>query len=213
MTRGLAFLLLALIVAAPVPSSAELRDKFTPIRIVGLGPIADPDNYEVVANGAADQYDSRTFLPHTGARSLKEAMDSQDLHMGAELREAIIEGLLGAGIEVVPAETRGATLKLLVAIMPNTTLYSDAALGDDLMPGFMVKLFVTDARSGRFLKTDSIVYGQSRRRADHSLFPDARYRFSSVDALLADPKSAADGFRAGIEKVAQEIVKEFGHSD
>jgi hypothetical protein len=31
-----------------------------------------------------------------------------------------------------------------------------------------------------------------------------------VSALLADPKSAAEGFRAGITLVAKEIAKELG---
>ena len=210
MTRVLACLLLTLLLA-PVPSSAELRNTYVPIRTIALGPIADPDDYAVVANGAAEQYDSRTFLKRDGARSLADAMASEDLHLGNELHEAIAEALLTAGMQVVPGETKGAGVRLLVALMPNTVAYSDSTLGDDLMPGFSVKVFVTDARTGRFLKTDSFLYGQVKeRRGVHALYPDARYRFTSVDALLADPKSAAEGFRAGITLVAKEIAKEFG---
>ena len=209
--RALALLLLTLLLA-PVPSSAELRNTYVPARTVALGPIADPDDYEVLAAGTARQYDPRTFLPTEGARSLADAMASEDLHLGAELHGAIAEALLAAGLQVVPPDQRGANLKLLVAIMPHTVVYSDSTLGDDLMPGFVVKLFVTDARSGRFLKTDSILYGQSTTRNAHVLYPDARYRFTSVDALLADPKSAAQGFRAGVDLVAKEIAKDLGNS-
>lgn len=211
MTRALAVILLTLLLA-PVPSSAELRNTYVPIRTVALGPIADPDDYVVVATGTAQQYDSRTFLAHDGARSLSDAMASEDLHLGGELQSAIAEALLAAGMQVVPGETKGAGVRLLVAIMPNSVAYSDATLGDDLMPGFTVRLFVTDARTGRFLRTESFLYGQStaRGRGVHALYPDARYRFTSVDALLADPKSAAEGFRAGISLVAKEIAKEFG---
>ncbi|MSP94368.1 MAG: hypothetical protein EXR00_03795 [Alphaproteobacteria bacterium] len=210
MTRTLPFLVVTLFVAATVPSSAELRNIFVPVRTVGLGPIAEPDDYVVVATGGAQQYDARTFLRKEGARSLADAMAGENLHLGGELHEAVAEALLEAGLEVVPSDAKDARIKLAVAIMPNTVAYSDQTLGDDLMPGFTVRLFVTDARTGRFLKTDSILYGQTTARGVRTVYPDARYRFSSVDALLADPKSAAEGFRAGITAIAKEIAKGMG---
>lgn len=209
MTRARILLLLSLLVAGSVPASAELRDVLVPIRTVGLGPIADPDDYAVMSANGGPQYDSRTFVSGAGGGlSLAEAMAREDLHLGAELHDAIAEALLAQGMRVAPAEADGASVKLLVAIMPSSVSYSDVALGDDLIPGFTVKLFVTDAKNGRFLMTDSILYGQSTRRGEHAVFPDARYRFSSVEALLADPKSAAQGFRAGITAVADEIAKD-----
>ena len=96
---------------------------------------------------------------------------------------------------------------LVAAILPRTVGYSDAVLGDDLMPGFAVRVFLMDAKNNSILSSVRILYGQGEGRDARVLFPDARYRFTSVEALLSDPKSAAAGIRAGVVPVAAEIAK------
>jgi len=74
------------------------------------------------------------------------------------------------------------------------------------MPGFVALVMVRDMRTGEVLLRDRIVYGRTEFESNHVLDCDTRFRFASEDALLSDPKAAADGLRAGVAAVAGEIA-------
>ena len=112
-----------------------------------------------------------------------------------------------AGYRVQP---NGADATLTVAIVPHSAAYSDEVLGDDLMPGFAVSFTLSDAGSGAVRVKGRVLYGEAAGPSAHALYPDARFRFTSAEAVLADPKSAAEGFRAGIALVAKDIAAELG---
>jgi hypothetical protein len=188
------------------PASAELRDSYTPVPIVALGQIEEPDDYVVLSTGGG-QDDARAISLARGApATLAQAMESQDLHLGAELKTAIAEALLSKRLKVVPADGQKAHYRLDVAIPVHTVTYSDTAKDDSLLPGFVVLVMVRDMRTGEIRARDRIVYGRTDIESAHTLDCDERFRFASEDALLADPKTAADGLRAGITAVAQEIA-------
>ena len=189
------------------PASAELRDSYTPIPIIALGDVEEPDDYVVLTAGVA-QDDARAISLARGApqASFAQAMAGQDLHMGEELHAAIAEALLGKRLKVVPADGQKAHYRLDVAIPVHTVTYSDSATDDSLLPGFVVLVMVRDMRTGEIRARDRIVYGRTDIESAHTLDCDARFRFATEDALFADPKTAADGLRAGIAAVAQEIA-------
>ena len=188
------------------PASAELRDSYTPVPIVALGPIAEPEDYVVLSMGGGKD-DARAISLDSGTpATFAQAMEGQDLHLGAELRAAIAEALLSKRLKVVPAGGQKAHYRLDVAIPVHTVTYSDTAKDDSLLPGFVVLVMIRDMRTGEIRARDRIVYGRTDIESMHMLDCDERFRFSSEDALLADPKTAADGLRAGIYAVAQEIA-------
>lgn len=190
------------------PAAAELRDSYTPVPIVALGPIEEPDDYVVLTAGGKD--DAREISLARGAPpaqpSFAQAMAGQDVHLGEELRTAIAEALLTKRLKVVPANGEKAHYRLDVAIPVHTVTYSDTAKDESLLPGFVVLVMVRDMRTGEIRARDRIVYGRTDIESSHTLDCDQRFRFASEDALLADPKTAADGLRAGVAAVAQEIA-------
>jgi hypothetical protein len=200
--RGLLPILLLALFAAPAFAAAPGS--------VALVTIAEPDGYAVLSSSGAPQYDSRTFIaPGTGApASFAQAMAAENLHLGRELAASLTEALQRAGTRVLAGNESRADAKLTVAIAPHSVAYSDEVLGDDLMPGFAVSVVLSDAGSGAVRFARRILYGEAGGPSAHALYPDARFRFTSAEAVLADPKSAAEGFRAGIALVADEIARE-----
>ena len=190
------------------PASAELRDSYTPIPVVALGPIEEPDDYVVLTAGVGKD-DARAISLARRAQpkpSFAQAMADQDVHLGAELRTAIAEALLTKRLKVIPADGQKAHYRLDVAIPVHTVTYSDTAKDDSLLPGFVALVMVRDMRTGEIRARDRIVYGRTDIESAHTLECDERFRFASEDALLADPKAAADGLRAGVAAMAQEIA-------
>lgn len=177
------------------------------IHAIALAAIAEPSTYRIVSSVTdAGQYDSRTFVTGGGkpAKPFAEAMAEQNLHLGVELFERLRGNLTRAGFALSAPAAADAVLQ--IAFSPAEALYSDAALGDDLMPSFAVSFRLTDARTRDLIAAETVFYGQSDAGAPHALFPDARYRFTSPDALIADPQAAAEGLRAGIPLIADEIA-------
>jgi hypothetical protein len=177
------------------------------IHAIALAPIAEPAAYRIVSSATdAGQYDSRTFVTGGGkpAKPFAEAMAEQNLHLGAELFERLRQNLTRAGFALSAPAAAEAVLQ--VAFSPAEALYSDAALGDDLMPSFAVSVRLSDARTRNLITGETVYYGQGENGAAHTLYPDARYRFTSPDALIADPQAAAEGLRAGLPLIADEIA-------
>jgi hypothetical protein len=205
----------ALCFGMTVEVSAQAIDKtlLARIHVIAFGAVAEPAFYAIVSSsGNSPQYDSRTFVPGagvSGARpSLNQAMAAQNFRLGAELHDAVADALMRDGYDVVSSPGGAADAMLEIAILPGTAQYSDAVLGDDLMPSFVALVRMIDARTHALLFRDRILYGQPADRNAHALYPDARYRFSSADALLAEPQVAAEGFRAGVAMVARELGQE-----
>jgi hypothetical protein len=205
--RRMGILSIPILCALTAPASAELRDSYTPTTIVALSDIAEPDGYIVLTTGTT-QDDARAIsLDRTGAQAgFAQSMAAQDLHLGAELHTAIAAALLDKKLEVIPAGGRNAHYRLDVVLPVHTVTYSDSAKDAQLVPGFVVLMMVRDLRTGEIKLRDRIVYGRTDIESSHTLDADARYRFESEDALLADPKAAADGLRAGVAAVATEIA-------
>jgi hypothetical protein len=197
--------LIAILCASIAPASAELRDSYTPVPIIALGPIAEPDDYVVLSAGASDDTHAISLDRNTPA-TLAQAMEGQDLHLGAELKAAIAEALLDKRMKVIPAGGQKAHYRVDVAIPVHTVTYSDTPKDDSLLPGFVVLVMVRDMRTGEIRARDRIVYGRTDIESVHTLDCDERFRFASEEALLADPKLAADGLRAGVAAVAKEIA-------
>jgi hypothetical protein len=207
MTR-VTILMISVLSAFIAPASAELRDSYTPVPVVALGDISEPEEYFVLSAGTPQDDPQAISLDRSAPQpSFTEAMAGQDLHLGGELHAALAEALLGKKLKVIPAnDGQKAHYRLDVAIPVNTVGYSDTPKDSQLMPGFVALVMVRDMRTGEVLLRDRIVYGRTEFESNHTLDCDTRFRFASEGALLADPKAAADGLRAGVTAVAGEIA-------
>jgi hypothetical protein len=172
--------------------------------VIALSQIAEPGAYRIVSSAALDQYDSRSFVSGAGeGKSFAEAMAAQNLHLGAELFAALRSALMRGGFSV----GSNADAILTAGIEPGSVQYTDQPLGDDLMPSYAVTLTLKDAKTGMVLLDTRILYGETSGDGVRAIYPDARYRFTSPGAVMADPVSAAEGLRAGLPLIAAEIAK------
>lgn len=172
-----------------------------PIGTVRLPPIAEPA-YAIVSTSAdSGQYDSRTFVPQGATRmSFAEVMARENLDLGAELRTRIEEALTRVGLRVSDS---AAAAELSISFSPEGARYSDAVLGDDFTPSYSAILRFSggNAPPAEF----RITYAEGEN-GPHIISPDARFRFTSQDALLTDPSAAAEGLRAGLLPMAAKIA-------
>jgi hypothetical protein len=203
--RLMGILSIPIVCALTGPAAAELRDAYVPVTIVALSPIAEPDDYIVLAASPPD--DSVARDKNAVRARFAESMAAEDLHLGDELHSAIAAALLEKKLKVIPANGEKAHYRLDVAIPVHTVTYSDTPADSGLMPGFVVLVMVRDMRTGEIRLRDRIVYGRTDIESGHLIDGDPRYRFASEEALLGDPKSAAEGLRAGVQAVASEIAR------
>jgi hypothetical protein len=173
--------------AAPMPS-------------IRLQPIAEPA-YAIVSSSAdLGQYDSRTFVPQGAAQiSFAQSMARENLHLGTELRTRIEEALTRAGLRVSTVADR----ELSVIFSPDGARYSDEVLGDDFTPSYSIILRLT---AGKASPVEFRITYAEGANGPHTISPDARFRFTSQDALLTEPSAAAEGLRAGLLPMANEIA-------
>jgi hypothetical protein len=126
-------------------------------------------------------------------------MAKENLRLGAELRTRIEEALTRAGLRVSDA----AGAEISISFSPEGARYSDAVLGDDFTPSYSAILRFS---GGNAPPTEfRVTYAEGETGA-HTISPDARFRFTSQDALLTEPSAAAEGLRAGLLPMANEIA-------
>jgi hypothetical protein len=171
------------------------------VHTVRVAPIAEPVYAIVSSSASAGQYDSRSFVPQSAERlSFAQSMERQNVHLGAELRARVEETLTRAGL---PVSEAAADAELSIRFSPEGARYSDAVLGDDFAPSYLVILRVSNKNAAP--REFRISYGEGDN-GPNTLYPDAGFRFTSPDALTADPSAAAEGLRAGLLPLAAEIA-------
>ncbi len=77
----------------------------------------------------------------------------------------------------------------------------------DYVPHINVNVKAFDSKTGAALYEERFTYGLPLlgTNAIH-IEPDARYRFKDIDALVADPQRARDGWFAGVDAITEKIA-------
>ena len=85
--------------------------------------------------------------------------------------------------------------------------YAAAAPASEYLPKIGVSVRVVDTNSGALLYQDSLAYCFTLAQPDADVLPcDPRYRFQSIDTLVADPAKAREGLIAGLDPLAARVA-------
>jgi len=143
-----------------------------------------------------------------GGDSFSDAMAKAGLHLGAEMKAAIAQSLRDDGYQVDDAAAADAILEVEFGGAPPNSDPMYEAAGAGFKPEYSVNVRLRDARTKKSLFHQFYVYrDNSISPIDGTILlkPDAQYEFQNADAIAADPKRAADGFRAAIPLVAGSV--------
>jgi hypothetical protein len=87
--------------------------------------------------------------------------------------------------------------------------YWAAGPSSDYFPRMVAKVKTFDARSDKVLYEDSISYGYAMPQAQTvHLASEPRYRFASIDTLVADPVLTRQGLYVGVDALVEQIVND-----
>jgi hypothetical protein len=142
-------------------------------------------------------------------------MARQNLHLGAELKEAVAQALRNGGYRVVEDGNAGpidAVLDIRIdgASPPafQSPLY--ASHGGDFEPEFFAVAKLTDSKTKNTLFFHTYIYRNNSIEPIKSLGtlirPDSKYAFKTSKAPFENPQLAAEGFRAAEPLIAQGIA-------
>jgi len=131
------------------------------------------------------------------------------LHLGYETKAAIAQVLRKDGYQIDDGTgTADAILEVKFGGVPPNGLpmYESAAAG--FKPEFSVDAALRDAKTRRNLFHQFYIYrDNSISPIDGTILlkPDPQFEFGRAEDLYADPKRAADGFRAAVPLVAESV--------
>jgi len=158
------------------------------------------------------------------------AMRAEGVHLARDLQDGVVNELQRQGyeIKVIPAiKTNGAPLRYDESVDYREVFREGAVQADavldlrfvaqgylgctsiafitEIAPNVNVSARLIDPNTNQPLYEEGLTYGckaQSGIHQDPSLVADDRFVFTSYDALVKDPKVAAEGMRVGIERIA-----------
>lgn len=150
-------------------------------------------------------------------------MASQGLKLGCELREGIERSLSQLGYDVVPVDTAREQPSEMLADYGRLNLDADAVLDVAVQhstyerrawgkvgPSLTVTLRLVDLRSGRQLFLRTYRYDFYAATIGYTnLRPPEEFGFEEIEAVLANPKVAVEGFRAAIPMILADLRSEF----
>jgi hypothetical protein len=174
------------------------------IHTIQLAGFAEPD-YTI----------TRRFVLNTSTAEPRDNVDfgtllaNSGLHLGAETKAAIAAALRKDGYQIDDGTgSADAILEVKFGGVPPNGLpmYESAAAG--FKPEFSVDAALKDAKTKRNLFHQFYTYrDNSISPIDGTILlkPDPQFEFGRAEDLYADPKRAADGFRAAVPLVAESI--------
>jgi hypothetical protein len=79
----------------------------------------------------------------------------------------------------------------------------------DYFPRLVARVKAVDVKSDKVLYEETLTYGYAMPQADTvHLASEATYRFKDIDALIADPTKTRQGLYAGLDAMADQIVRD-----
>jgi hypothetical protein len=158
---------------------------------------------------------------HTKGTRLTEALVPGQTRLQQRLGDVLSQALGGAGYEstlfVLPKNTRDDDMLMIsrtkgpagdaVLTLRFTGSYIAAGSTSDYFPNLRLRAILADANSGKVLYRTFLSYGQADPATPSVHFAsDESYRFSTIDALIADPAKARQGLIAGLETMARQLA-------
>lgn len=108
--------------------------------------------------------------------------------------------------EVLPLSTKQASGDAVLAV-DLFAGYWAAGPSTDYFPRLLAKVRAMDVKSGGVLYEDTITYGYAMPNMPTvHLASEPRFRFRSIDALVADPAKAREGWYTGLDAIAAQIA-------
>jgi len=204
-------------------ASVDLQSKT--IAVVPLGAPKMAEVRVISSTGAAfgligGLADAARFQAH--AKDLAQILDQQQLDFHAELERGVLGALENDGLKTVLSD-KGTTTERgkWLAPLPNTPgadLYFDVFFREfgyvaqsdatAYVPAIDLLARVTDS-SGKQLFYTQILYNPNLDVLGNvkgpKIAPDPQYQFASMDAIKGNPQKAADGLRAAMTAVFNEL--------
>ena len=183
--------------------------------------MADPSKlasvHQIALTGFADpQYKLMIGLTDappplfSSRESFEQQMAEQNLHLGADVKDAVRAELTKIGYVVQPSKTETTDAVLNVDIMAAIYGAEPILLGGKCKPAALIDVRLTDARSGTSLFAARYSYQDTEGTGltGHiALVADPKYTFDDTDALYANPSLAAEGLRQIAPALAQDLAK------
>jgi len=139
--------------------------------------------------------------------SFDSLLTSNGLHLGEEMKAAIAQALQSDGYQISDSGNADAILQVeFDGAPPNSEPMYEGA--PTFQPEYSVHVSLLDAKTKKKVFRQFYVYrDNSVSPIDGTILlkPEPKFNFKRAEDLYADPKRAADGFRAAIPRVAQSV--------
>ena len=141
------------------------------------------------------------------------AMERQNLHLGAELADAVAQALRGDGYKIANADEADAVMNLTVGgFLPDQPGPTYSAHAAAFEPELTIKARLTDTKTKKTLFQQLyLIANNSIKPMDGTimLVPDEKYYLASTKDLFGKSDVAAAGFRSALLLVADHIAQSF----
>ncbi len=88
--------------------------------------------------------------------------------------------------------------------------YVAAGVSSDYVPMVLAKVKGVDTKTSKIVYSDEFIYGYNAPGGEAAhIASDDMYRFSNMDALLADPAKTRNGLYDGANRIAAQIAEDF----
>lgn len=212
--------------AAPLKKQAFNREAAQALRTVAVTQQVNQDSYEAAVLGhPASSFGLIGGLIAVADISAKSARLTNAIHADeTRLQErfamAVEQGLRDAGYEasrvMLPKDaTSEQALEIARKHGPSDAIldsqviaaYWAAGPATSYLPRVLAKVRLLDTRTGATLFEDTFTYGYSAPQLQTVHFAaDARYSYTDIEALTADPPTTREGLYEGVKAIVAQIV-------
>jgi hypothetical protein len=214
--------------AAPVKRQAYNAEANSQIRDVVIAQMQNQESFEAVIIGHPGEsfglIGGLLVAAETQYKSnrLTAAVDAAQTKLQERFSQMLQDGLINLGysarVLIVPKDvgedqvvafvrkTEKADAVLVAAI---TGGYWAAGPTSDYQPRLMAQVQAVKLEGGATLYEDTFTYGISYGTPDTvHIAADAKYRFSDIDAMVADPARVREGWVEGLRLITAQVLKD-----
>lgn len=219
---------LALVGCANTPRKAFNREGASQIKTVAVAQRTAKESYNIniVAHpglnfGLVGGLVAAADLSSKSTK-LTSALDPAQTELQKRLTARVAEKLAGAGyltsvLSVAPTTDEGKAFETVRSKLSADAFvdlnitggYTAAGPDSEYLPFLRVAILGKEAKSGNTMYQDLITYGYTHQGVQSvHLESDTRYRFKSIDDLLAQSDLARQGLLVGIDLVATQVAND-----